>query len=163
MNNILTYFRLGEPHRRPIRPGGGVRRRQRLLARRLAHTRRRRLLRRLLCCLDRLEAMRIGFEGGVHLNAENLEPWLQRLEAYDTSAEPLRVYLRGWQRISLQQRALMLRVVGRELRQLGQLLPPLQRSLVAPAAHSEGFRRLANILAILDPESLRPLVEEEAL
>jgi hypothetical protein len=94
------------------------------------------------------------------LERKDLVLWLQRLEAYDGSGEPLRVYFRSWQKLIRRQRVLLLRAVGWELEQLGLLLPPLRRSLLVPSRHSEGFRLLADLLENLDPERLRWVVEQ---
>jgi hypothetical protein len=137
------------------------RRRQLLLAHRLATARLRLLLRRLvfhLASLRSLEQIVRSYDSLQH----HLVQWLQRLEAYDASADPLRTYLRSRQKPIWWQRVLLLRKAGWELRQLGQLLPPLRRSLVAPGAHSEGFRLLADTLDVFDKDQLRWLVEEEA-
>ena len=58
---------------------------------------------------------------------------------------------------------LVLRALEWELRKLGRLLPPLRRSLVAPAAADRGFSLLADLLETLDPEQLRRLAKEEGV
>lgn len=167
-SRLLDYYigRLSvvvEPFRPSPGPGKIYRGRQRRLARWLAEARRRLLLRRLLCCLGRLEEARISSARVVKLETEVLELWFYWLEDYDSSADPIRADIHRWQLLMEQQRVLLLRVVIRELRQLGQLLPPLRRSLAAPGGHSEGFHLLVDTLESLDPEQLRLLAEAEAL